>query len=110
MYLGNTGVYKLKIEDPYLTALDDITNTSNEPFIISPNPAYDLITITSDTNINLDIPIRIYSSDGQLMKSFLPSPEAQQKDIVISDLPVGVYFISLQGENGRAVNSFVKVK
>jgi len=110
LYLGNHGVYKLQIEDPYITAVDDITNTSNEPFIISPNPAYDLITITSHTTINLYSPIRIYSSDGKVMKSIVPSHDARQIDIIISDLPDGFYFVSLQGENGRAVNSFVKVR
>lgn len=110
VYLGHQGMYQSVIENPFITAVDDITENSNTSFTISPNPANDLITITTDPTFKFKSPIHIHSSDGTLMKSTVTSPDAHQIDIIISDLPDGIYFVSLQGENGRAVNSFVKVK
>ncbi|HSF89651.1 MAG TPA: T9SS type A sorting domain-containing protein [Saprospiraceae bacterium] len=110
IYLGHQGMYQSIIENPYITAVDDVTENANTAFTLSPNPANDLITVTPDPAFKFQNPVRIHSSDGKLMKSIVTSPDSRQIDIIISDFPDGMYFVSLLGEHGLAVNSFVKVK
>jgi hypothetical protein len=110
VYLGHQGMYQSVIENPFITSVDDITKKSKATFTISPNPALDVITISTDDIFKFQSPVRIHASDGKLMKSIVTSPDTQQVNVNISDLPDGIYFVLLQGKNGRAVNSFVKVK
>ena len=72
---------------------------------IFPNPANDNITIINSNFIN-DQKLSIYNIQGQLL---IQQPMLQARtNINISALPVGMYYIEINTNNGVAVKVFVK--
>jgi Flp pilus assembly pilin Flp len=85
--------------------LSGITLTSNsfvlENFSISPNPATDKMTITLNTNLELKA-VTVYNYFGQKIKT------TQSKEIDLSDVSAGVYFIEIETNKGKASKKIVK--
>jgi alpha-tubulin suppressor-like RCC1 family protein len=68
-----------------------------------PNPTNGIITIESDAILNADI--LIYNTIGKLVKT----TKAQNNTINISDLPKGVYMVSMTNNENRIVKQIVKM-
>lgn len=66
-------------------------NNENNIFEIFPNPAQDIITITSKEKIRT---VQFYSVDGKLIKA-LSLNESKSIVIAIGDIPKGIYLIKL---------------
>lgn len=73
---------------------------------VSPNPAHDFINV----NINIIKPalLRIYNMQGKMVQQLLFTPGNQQRSIDISALPVGMYQLQLQTNEGMKTKSFIK--
>ena len=80
---------------------DEKLSTSKSQLIISPNPANDIITITSQEQLEN---IRIYSITGQCVL------QTKQTDINVSTLPAGIYIVTATTTVGNTLQSkFVKM-
>ena len=85
-------------DDPGEEAINEPTTTY---FSIVPNPAYDKITITSETNFSK---IEVINFLGQTVIS---QPNTDNT-LVVSNLNNGVYFVRITTDNGTSVKKFVK--
>ena len=83
---------------------EGVTNvTSKRPVSIYPNPAHNVIVITS-SNITS---ITIANTIGQMLIS--KNGNADEMSIDISSLPAGIYLVTVICDNGsRAVSKIVK--
>ena len=82
----------------------DISETSPEQFVLFPNPAKDIITIT---NIgNADFSAVIHNSSGILVK--IVNIYGEKSNINIGDLPSGIYNIKLDVGQKTISRRFVK--
>jgi Secretion system C-terminal sorting domain len=68
-----------------------------------PNPTTGIITIESEAILNVDI--LIYNTIGKLIKS----TKTQNNTINISELPKGVYMVSMTNNENRFVKQIVKM-
>lgn len=83
-----------------------ISNTEESgflPCLIYPNPARDVLFITG---LNEAAETRIYSAQGNLLKSTISNDPAAELNV--RDLPGGVYFVHLKAGGKTAVRRFVK--
>jgi hypothetical protein len=87
------------IEDCSVTSLNE-NNLKNNSFYLHPNPSSEIINISFDNIQNLNPPLLIHNAIGQIFKKV---EQLQSKQINISDLPNGLYFLSLP-------NSFSQTK
>jgi hypothetical protein len=111
---GEVEDYKIKIlpaaksglannENRFANAID-ISETSPEQFVLFPNPAKDIITIT---NIgNADFSAVIHNSSGILVK--IVNIYGEKSNINIGDLPSGIYNIKLDVGQKTISRRFVK--
>lgn len=84
-----------------IASVDEASNDGH--FHLFPNPAEDVITISSSVHSSSDIEIRVYNLTGQQMSGVHSSQSnggenAQQLNI--SSLPKGLYYVHIQKENG----------
>lgn len=98
------GIAEFKFNIGEFVNTEDLT--SDTEWTIGPNPASD--------RINLFIPnyravkgISIYNSVGQHIMN-VPNPAGEQITVPISELMDGLYFITMNSENGISNQSFVK--
>jgi len=75
---------------------------------IFPNPASNLVTIASSSNLSL-LGINVYNLSGQLMNSTINIQE-QEVSINTSSLPNGTYIISIITEAGTVNKNLVVIK
>ena len=76
-------------------------STSKSQLIISPNPANDIITITSQEQLEN---IGIYTIAGQCVL------QTKQTDINVSALSAGIYIVTTTTTDGNTLQSkFVKI-
>ncbi len=69
-----------------------------EEFIIYPNPSEGLFRIRADISNTLrNIKVSVYTADGRILSSEVLN--STEKELDISRLPAGVYFIMLTSEN-----------
>lgn len=109
LYLGGNGVYKSVIENPYTTALEDVSeNNTDVHFTISPNPAKDMITFTPDPTNNFNGIISMYTVDGRMVSSTQVDASQKSIDIPIDRFPPGFYNVVVESKYGRETRSFVK--
>jgi hypothetical protein len=83
---------------------------SGHTMSISPNPATDWISVivTSDQHsVSGQATAAIYQSDGRLTKE-VAVPDMSNFRLQISDLPSGVYRLSVTGASGRYDGSFTR--
>jgi photosystem II stability/assembly factor-like uncharacterized protein len=108
LYLGREGMYTTPIENPFVTAVEDISKDDGSTITLSPNPAYDFISLTF---ANKKIPagnIEISSANGVIVKSFAIKDPHDPIRISVDDLPAGKYFVKVFGKDRCGVQSFVK--
>ena len=82
----------------------DISETSPEQFVLFPNPANDIITITNIGNVNFSAVI--HNSSGILVK--IVNTYSERSNINISDLPSGIYNIKFDVGQKTISRRFVK--
>jgi Secretion system C-terminal sorting domain len=100
--------------DQYVMFLDNISITgtlSNDEFFSNkfntyPNPAKDLVTISSSENININS-VSIADINGRTVKS-VELNNVSETQINVSDLTSGVYFMNIYAADGKAVKKFIK--
>jgi hypothetical protein len=80
---------------------DDITA---QGFMLYPNPATSTLTITRNNTNNATV--EIYSNDGSIINSFEMNETV--KEISVSELNSGVYFIRVIDDNATKVQRFIK--
>jgi len=97
--IGSSQTIEL-IETPTLRGPRDLID---EDFLMTPNPATDMVTITADEKIKN---IRIYSITGQLLR--VVRPQNITTDLNISDLNTGLYLISVETSEEVSTQKLVK--
>lgn len=75
----------------------------NNYFTLSPNPASNILTINTQTDIQITA-INIYNNLGQLVRAAI----GQNNEIDVAQLKAGVYFIRITSDKGIANSSFIK--
>jgi hypothetical protein len=103
---GNVIVYTgptcSKIVVPKL-AVTDFNFQSKNNSIVFPNPTNTVLNISNNDTIVVQ-KATIYNSLGQLIKILNNS-----STIDVSELKAGTYFISIESENGKATQKFIKL-
>ena len=77
-------------------------NLNQQPMIVYPNPAKNIITIESNQNFEIEI----FSIEGQKIKSF--KLMNNKTDIDVLDLASGVYIINAMTDKGIVTYKFIK--
>lgn len=90
-------VYQAQLFNPDKIASIKEVSFANS-FTVFPNPAKEEITISLGTNTSIRI-IRLYNSLGQVVHSEILN--ARTPDMLVTELPAGVYFIELEGNDFR---------
>jgi hypothetical protein len=81
-----------------------INTSTGQLLTVMPNPAQNYIVVSSREKIKS---ISITSSNGHIVKSF-SSNKLSRKQLDISELPAGIYFIKALGENQGWTKQFIK--
>ena len=106
-------VYILKVDtNGLLTSVYDIPNVAPDELAIYPNPATDQITaqFPGVSNIHQKT-LEIYNSLGESVKSIFLQDKQDRQRVNVSDLPVGIYYVSLLSQAKRlATGKFVIVR
>jgi hypothetical protein len=101
---GFTDIFLMNILMP-LVNTNSIEKQLN--FKIFPNPTTDLLTIDfQDFNINQSVKIHIINSIGQIQKTVFINENLSQIDV--SNLPKGIYFLKIIGNENIQVGEFLK--
>lgn len=105
---------KYQSADAYMLMIDDFKVTAatlstenfnmNNKFVISPNPANNILNITSD--IAKIQSVSIVDLNGRTVKQLEVNNTNSQ--INVSDLNAGVYMLNIQSEEGKTVKKFIK--
>jgi hypothetical protein len=96
------GIYKWDKRNKILTSVNDIVETNlgdqSNLFTIQPNPARDIMVISSNVPILKDVKVLIINSSGALLDHFTFSGNQGEfrRTIGISQLTPGVYFVLIQ--------------
>lgn len=89
------------------TGIEEANNSAN--FFLYPNPATTTLTIETDNQIPVtDYRLQIYNTQGQLV--FTSIFDIQHSTFDISTFPSGLYYLSLQSEEGVAVKRFEVIR
>ncbi|MCY1719516.1 T9SS type A sorting domain-containing protein [Prolixibacteraceae bacterium Z1-6] len=80
-------------------------NNSTFSFQIFPNPATELLTIRMPSELQKSL-VEICDIHGKLINNFTMTNTERQ--INISDLPTGMYFIKLRSDNTNCIKKFIK--
>ncbi len=113
---STSGIYYLAFNctspaDRYMLAIDDIQITSvlssdsfeSNEFSIYPNPATTILNISNPNNIEVKN-ISITDINGRIVKN----QEGSLTQVNVSDLNAGVYFITIEAEEGNTTKKFIK--
>jgi len=79
-------------------------NTSK--FYTYPNPVNEVVNVASSENISFN-DVSITDINGRVVKTVKANNNTQLQ-VNVSDLSAGVYFMSIDAENGKAVKKFIK--
>jgi len=77
-------------------------NLNQQPMIVYPNPAKNIITIESKQNLEIEI----FSIEGQKIKSF--KLMNNKTDLDVLDLASGVYILNALTDKGTVTHKFIK--
>ncbi len=80
--------------------ITNLENYSKNSFSVFPNPSADAVNITFSQIANQP-QINLYNSIGQLVYTQQFTNNVQQFSFSLSPLPVGVYWLSIQEQNGQ---------
>lgn len=108
IYLGGQGMFESKIENPFITAIKEVKTSVQTAFQIYPNPAFENIHISGNSDLFNEGTIELYSSDGVLCFSKKISAGENQLDISLRDLPPSIYQIVLISKDHVESHSFLK--
>lgn len=91
------------VDDFVVTQLPStgIEEHSNSAIRIYPNPATDVLNISSDNEI---LNAEILNIDGQLVKTI----SGNYRNVGISELSNGLYFVNVYTANGKVTHKFIK--
>jgi hypothetical protein len=102
---GNVIVYTgptcFKIVVPL--SVPDLNSQSKNNSIVFPNPTNTVLNINTNDKNEVQ-KVTIYNTLGQVVKIINNS-----STIDVSELKVGTYFISIEGENGKSTQKFIKL-
>ncbi len=94
------------------TFVDDASISENNAFTFSayPNPAVDFINLGYQINGTSDVFVRVMDNTGRIIRIMdLTSQNGNNTVTVdVADLAAGVYTVSIETNNGKAVKKFVK--
>jgi len=81
-----------------------------ESVTLYPNPASDVLFLSTEFKSPVHLEVRLLSLAGQAIRRYYyPEGNAQStKEVDISDLPAGMYLLELQVGNQRQVEKFIK--
>ncbi|MDD2564046.1 MAG: T9SS type A sorting domain-containing protein, partial [Salinivirgaceae bacterium] len=89
-------------EDVTMTGIEDAVATQN--VVLYPNPVAEMLTIVRSNNSNAVV--EIYSNNGTMVKGF--EMNEAQKEISVSELNSGVYFVRIIENQTSIVKRFIK--
>ncbi len=75
------------------------TMTQDDDYHIYPNPSTGILNLVSESSVNRDLQIRVYSTSGQLVYQLVQSGSGNIS-VDLSDVPVGLYVVELSTDNG----------
>lgn len=93
-------IYKIDLSQIVLGTDSELLNAE---LTIFPNPASDVVTIS--TSKNLEGQISIYNELGRLVLS--EEISGTQKTLSVSNLPTGLYFVSVSSENRKITKKLI---
>ena len=98
-----------KIGEPIISGVED-PDQLIEDYSLFPNPASDLLNISLDIEVSMDIQTRLYDAQGRLLKTQTGKLKPGNNNIQwdVNQFPEGLYFISIVGEGIRLTDRFVK--
>lgn len=118
-YAGTTirVAFRADGNDQYVMFLDNINVTATLPlssnsfgldtFSVTPNPANDFVNISNSKNNKIS-EISITDINGRQVKN-LKFNNVTETKCNVSDLNSGVYFITINTDNGKAIKKFIKI-
>lgn len=103
----------LTFEDDGVVSVTEIEDLSINLKGAYPNPASGTVTIPYRLDQSRDVNILLYDVTGrnrkQIAKGQLPAGEYQE-DVMVTDLPAGLYFYRIQTESGQSVTKRIVVQ
>ncbi len=90
----------------YTTSVNDQNFDMASKMRIFPNPAQDFINVNLISNSDFSPNLTIVDQNGKLYRSMLLTENAAT--INISELPAGIYYINIQGEDIYSSEKFIK--
>lgn len=89
---------------------DVIENAANNSYVVYPNPYTDNFTIELTLTKSEIVSIRMTNILGETVKQFEKSLESgvHKNEINASELPTGIYFITIQTANDKTVQRLIK--
>ncbi len=88
--------FQIKVGRGFISGVDDLGSKKQEGIMIFPNPTSNLINITG---LIQPADVKLYSIQGQIAKSF----QQVQTSIDVSDLPTGLYIVSLKTADNEII-------
>jgi subtilisin-like proprotein convertase family protein len=76
-------------------------------FGLSPNPATESVWVTFDRPATTDMQIRMFNMGGQLIQSVQLPQGSSRLQLLLSNLPQGVYAVQVESEQGTGVKKLV---
>lgn len=104
-YIGNDAD-SVSIDDVIVNGTLGINEVLSSSFATFPNPADNVITLTNSNNSSVES-ISISDINGRTIKS-IEVDNVSEVQINVSDLNSGVYFMSINTAEGKAVKKFIK--
>lgn len=106
-YTGNDAD-SLSIDDVLVTGITlGINDVFSSTFSINPNPANDFVNISNSKNNKIS-EISTTDINGRQVKN-LKFNNVTETKFNVSDLNSGVYFITINTDNGKAIKKFIKI-
>ena len=93
---------------------DDCTSNGNvaapEVFwSLSPNPATERVTVAWSENYAVRL-VEVYAADARRVRQYVPGRSALETEIPVSDLPPGVYLVTLVDDTARRTSRLLLVR
>ncbi len=99
----------IRTEISNITGMDELNGLSQ--FTVYPNPAGDRLYVRFGKEITGEVVIRITAMDGTQIRVLRPGKIPADALIIlpVSDLPPGIYMLSVEGRKIRSRSRFVKI-
>jgi hypothetical protein len=100
--------------EDYLIQLLDFSSVKEisiaDHFMIYPNPGSDMINIEPRNNNVTPFNVEVYDAMGKLVISeFIQTESRFKKELNISNLITGIYFLKINSSNGASIKKFNKL-